>query len=131
MWLRKLGQENHFIIVISGGSRLGGGGGGNLDLLAMAAIFLSVISSFFTQNKGGGRAPRAPPLDPPLVMSSFSKSSVFKMFSVDTPVWRACSISPVFVTDQCGKNQAAFSDIKAWFDQPGSQGFSVRDWEGG
>ena len=44
----------------------GGGGRGGLDLLAMTAIFLSVISSFFTQNKGGGRAPRAPPLDPPL-----------------------------------------------------------------
>ena len=47
----------------------GGGGGGDrggrpgLDLLAMAAIFLSVISSFFTQNKGG-----APPLDPPLIV---------------------------------------------------------------
>ena len=32
----------------------GGGGGVGLDLLAMAAIVLSVISSFFTQNKGGG-----------------------------------------------------------------------------
>ena len=31
-----------------------GGGGGGLDLLAMAAIFPSAISSFFTQNKGGG-----------------------------------------------------------------------------
>ena len=40
--------------------------GGGLDLLAMAAIFPSVISSFFTQNKGGGGVPRAPPLDPPL-----------------------------------------------------------------
>ena len=29
-------------------------GEGGLDLLAMAAIFPSVISSFFTQNKGGG-----------------------------------------------------------------------------
>ena len=39
----------------------GGGGGGGLDLLAMAAIFPSVISSFFTQNKGeGGRAPPGP-----------------------------------------------------------------------
>ena len=35
---------------------LRGGGGGGLDLLAMAAIFLSVISSFFTQNRGGGGA---------------------------------------------------------------------------
>ena len=43
----------------------GGGGKGGLDLLAMAAIFLSVICSFFTQNKGGA-GPRAPPLDPPL-----------------------------------------------------------------
>ena len=40
-----------------------GGGGGRLDLLALPAIFPSVISSFFTQNKG---VPRAPPLDPPL-----------------------------------------------------------------
>ena len=29
-----------------------GGGGGGLDLLALLAFFLSVISSFFTQNKG-------------------------------------------------------------------------------
>ena len=47
----------------SGGG--GGVGGGGLDLLALSAIFRSVISSFFTQNKGG-RAPRAPPLDLPL-----------------------------------------------------------------
>ena len=44
-----------------------GGGGGGLDLLALSAIFPSVISSFFTQNKGG-RPPRALPLDPPLEM---------------------------------------------------------------
>ena len=42
--------------------------GPGLDLLALPAIFPSVISSFFTQNKGGGgRVPRAPPLDPPLL----------------------------------------------------------------
>ena len=35
-------------------------GGGGLDLLAMVAIFLSVISSFFTQNKGGGAGPPGP-----------------------------------------------------------------------
>ena len=36
-------------------------------LLAQPALLPSVISSFFTQNKGGGdRTPRAPPLDPPL-----------------------------------------------------------------
>ena len=46
--------------------RGGGGWVGGLDLLAMAAIFPPVISSFFIQNKGGGRNPRAPPLDPPL-----------------------------------------------------------------
>ena len=32
----------------------GGGGGGGPDLLVMAAIFPSVISSFFTQIRGGG-----------------------------------------------------------------------------
>ena len=47
------------LLVYSGGSRPwakggGGGGGGGLDLLALSTIFLSVISSFFTQNKGGG-----------------------------------------------------------------------------
>ena len=44
---------------------LRGGGGGGLDVLALLARFPSVISSFFTQNKGG-QAPQAPPLDPPL-----------------------------------------------------------------
>ena len=38
----------------------GGGGGSVLDLLAMAAIFLSVISSLLTQNKGGGGGPGPP-----------------------------------------------------------------------
>ena len=38
----------------------GGGGGGGLDLLALSAIFPSVISSFFTQNKGGGPGPPGP-----------------------------------------------------------------------
>ena len=42
------------------------GGGGGLDLLALSAIFPSVISSFYTQKGGGAGAPRAPPLDPPL-----------------------------------------------------------------
>ena len=36
---------------------LRGGGGGGLDLLAMAAIFPSFISSLFTQNKGGSGPP--------------------------------------------------------------------------
>ena len=35
----------------------GRGGGGGLDLLALSAIFPSVISSIFTQNKGGGGPP--------------------------------------------------------------------------
>ena len=38
----------------------GGGGGGGLDLLALSAIFPSVISSFFIQNKGGGAGPPGP-----------------------------------------------------------------------
>ena len=37
--------------------RVGGGGGAGLDLLAMSAIFPSVISYFFTQNKGGAGPP--------------------------------------------------------------------------
>ena len=36
---------------------------GGLDFLVLLAFFPSVISSFFTQNKGVGQAPRAPPLD--------------------------------------------------------------------
>ena len=44
----------------------GGGGGGGLDLLAMSAIFPSVISSFLPKIRGA-RPPRAPPLDPPLI----------------------------------------------------------------
>ena len=42
-----------------------GGGGGGLDLLALLTFFPSVIPSFLPKRKGG-RAPRAPPLDPPL-----------------------------------------------------------------
>ena len=37
-------------IVISGGARPWAKGGPGLDLLALSAIFPSVISSFFTQN---------------------------------------------------------------------------------
>ena len=44
-----------------------GGGVPGLDLLAMAAIFPSVITSLFTQNKRGPGPPRALPLDPPLL----------------------------------------------------------------
>ena len=43
-------------------------------LLALPAFLPSVISSFFTQNKGGrggGGGPWAPPLDPPLQMNLF------------------------------------------------------------
>ena len=37
-----------------GGWKEGEGGGGGLDLLALPAIFPSVIYSLFTQNKRGG-----------------------------------------------------------------------------
>ena len=40
----------------------GKGGGRFLDFLALLAFFPSVISSFFTQNRGG-----RPLLDPPLI----------------------------------------------------------------
>ena len=41
--------------------------GPGFGLFALPAFLPSVISSFFTQNKGGGgRAPWASPLDPPL-----------------------------------------------------------------
>ena len=43
-----------------------------LDLLALLALFPSVISSFFTQNKGGGGGGRAPPLEPPLFRCAVS-----------------------------------------------------------
>ena len=39
----------------------GGGGGGGIDLLTLSAIFPSVISSFFTQNKGGPGPPAPSP----------------------------------------------------------------------
>ena len=45
--------------------QLRGGGGGRLDLLALPAIFPSVISSFLPKIRGA-RGARAPPLDPPL-----------------------------------------------------------------
>jgi len=48
------------------------GGGPGLVLLALLAFLLSVISSFFTQNKGA-RVPRPPPLDPPLILCAFQR----------------------------------------------------------
>ena len=47
-------------------------------LLALTASLHSVISSFFTQNKGWGRgrAPQDPPLDPSLVKFVISHWSV-------------------------------------------------------
>ena len=58
---------------ISGGSRpRAKGGGGGLDLL---------VISFFTQNKGG-RAPWAPPLDPPLGMSDNISTFVYGLSKV-------------------------------------------------
>jgi len=42
------------------------GARGGFVLLALPAFLPALISSFFTQNKGG--APRAPPLDPPLAL---------------------------------------------------------------
>ena len=46
--------------------------GPSFGLLALPVFLPSVISSFFTQNKGGGggRAPWATPLDPPLIQRS-------------------------------------------------------------
>jgi len=44
------------------------GVGGGVVLLALPAILPSVISSFFTQSKGGGRARGS--LDPPLAMNA-------------------------------------------------------------
>ena len=44
------------------------GRGGGVDLLALLAFLPSVISSFFTQNKGAG-PPWAPPLYPPLYIT--------------------------------------------------------------
>ena len=41
--------------------------GPGFGLLALPALLPSVISSFFTQNKGGGGGPWAPSLDPPLL----------------------------------------------------------------
>ena len=46
--------------------------GPGFSLLAQPAFLPSVISSFFTQ-RGGGRASRAPPLNPPLHSASSLK----------------------------------------------------------
>ena len=69
-------------------------GGGGLDLLALSAIFPSVISSFFTQNKGGeSRAPRAPPLDPPCtVIVILSKGKGVMRFTLREASTREASL---------------------------------------
>ena len=46
---------------------------------AMAAIFPSVISSFFTQNKGGGVGPPGPSLRPATVNYYFQFSLKLKL----------------------------------------------------
>ena len=60
---------------------LRGGGGGGLDLLALSAIFLSVISSFFTQNKGGPG-----PLDPPL-KTTWKSNFLLDQVEIITSAW--------------------------------------------
>ena len=65
--------------VFSGGSRPsgkegeGGGGGGHPDSEikggpGLKKLFPALQASFWSKNKGGGRAPLGPPLDPPLVL---------------------------------------------------------------
>ena len=44
----------------------GGGGGGVLIYLPWRPFSFQSFLLFFTQNKGGRQATRAPPLDPPL-----------------------------------------------------------------
>ena len=59
----------------------GGGGGGGLDLLALPAIFPSVISSFLPKiRRGGGAAPPGPSLDPPLKNQNLSLGFILKIF---------------------------------------------------
>ena len=48
------------ITVMDPDLELKGRGGGSLDLLAQLAFFPSVISSFFTQNRGGDLGPPGP-----------------------------------------------------------------------
>ena len=65
------------IVLGSGGSRPsdkgGGGGGGHPDPEIRGGpglkknFFSALRASFWSKNKGGGRAPQAPPLDPPLL----------------------------------------------------------------
>ena len=58
------------------------GGGGRLDLLAMAAIFLSVISYFFTQNKGGGGAGPPGPSPRSATVYTFMSGPLFRIKSL-------------------------------------------------
>ena len=62
---RGLGSKKERTASYSGRSRLKAKEGPGLILLAQPVFLLSVISSFFTQNKGAGPGHRAPPLDPP------------------------------------------------------------------
>ena len=62
------------IVLGSGGSRpsdKGGGGHPDPEIRGgpgLKKIFFSALrASFWSKNKGGGRAPQAPPLDPPLL----------------------------------------------------------------
>ena len=58
--------------------RGGGGGDGGLDLLAVPAIFPSVISSFFTQTKGGGEGGAAKGEGPPKLRYNVHEKSLIE-----------------------------------------------------
>jgi len=74
-----------------------GGRGGGVVLLALPAFLPSVISSFFTQNKGR-QAPKGPPLDPPLSSNIIDLSNLekteFKTFT-DCQIKQSYRSSPI------------------------------------
>ena len=93
-------------------------GGGGLDLLAMAAIFPSVISSFFTQNKGGeggpGPSPRSATDECCPVQPALNTCQVYVVAYIRkiTPVFRLVWIHLKRVLLTVGNYEARFSTRK-------------------
>ena len=94
-------------------------GGGGLDLLALSAIFPSVISSFLPKIRGGA----GPPLDPPLIVSNISAKVSFygdkkkKTAKGDLCAVFGCKIDRRFPEKYVMKNHTGFfgGKLHIWF----------------
>ena len=66
-------RDTRVLRVLDPNLKLGGGGGG-----LKQNIFFALWASVWSKINGGGRTPRAPPLDPPLSVHNTNVSYLFE-----------------------------------------------------